>query len=113
MFKRQDDVLKDFKVVEVDEPAKIRMPENEDNGSGQVTSEKGMQVGAATALKGGHEATVDLESKRAATCDVENDLQDGEWNESDDMDEDDDLCTHCGARMPSFAMVAHRRFHQP
>ncbi|KAI6900491.1 DNA/RNA polymerase [Hortaea werneckii] len=113
MFKRQDDVLKDFKVVEVDEPAKIGMPENEDNGSGQVTSEKGMQVGAATALKGDYAATVDLESKRAATWDVENDFQDGEWNESDDMDEDDDVCDHCGARMPSFAMIAHRRFHQP
>ncbi|KAI7541337.1 DNA/RNA polymerase [Hortaea werneckii] len=113
MFKRQDDVLKDFKVVEVDEPAKIGVPENEYDGSWQVTSEKGMQVGASTALKGDCATTIDLESKRAATWDVENDLQDGEWNESDDMDEDDDVCTHCGARMPSFAMIAHRRFHQP
>ncbi|RMZ03826.1 hypothetical protein D0862_05505 [Hortaea werneckii] len=113
MFKRQDDVLKDFKVVEVDEPAKIRVPENEDEGPRKATGENGMRVGDATALKGDFAPTIDLESNRDATWDVENDFQDGEWNENDDMDEDDDVCTHCGARMPSFAMIAHRRFHQP
>lgn len=113
MFKRQDDVLKDFKVVEIDEPAKAGMPENEDDGSGKVTSEDGMLAGAATALNGDNPVTLDLESKPAATWDEENNVQNGEWNGSDDMDEDNDVCTHCGARMPSFAMVAHRRFHQP
>jgi L-ribulose-5-phosphate 3-epimerase UlaE len=37
------------------------------------------------------------------------DTQD-DW-ENEEGDEDGDVCEDCGMRLPSFAMMAHRRFH--
>ncbi|EMC95019.1 hypothetical protein BAUCODRAFT_91554 [Baudoinia panamericana UAMH 10762] len=69
MFKRQDDVLKDFRIVN-DEPLMVDAVE----GSDEMTSE---------------------------------------WDDGDDEHDSLELCRECGARLPGFAMIAHRRFHTP
>ncbi|GAB7322734.1 hypothetical protein MBLNU13_g03625t2 [Cladosporium sp. NU13] len=80
MFKRQEDVLKDFRVMDVDE----------------VAEENVWTAGTEW------------------TDGVEEDKEDAgnhdDW-ENEEGDEDGDVCEDCGMKLPSFAMVAHRRFH--
>ena len=80
MFKRQEDVLKDFRVTDVDE----------------VTEENVWTAGTEW-TDGVEEDEEDAETR-------------DEW-EDEEGDEDGEACEDCGMRLPSFAMVAHRRFH--
>lgn len=78
MFKRQDDVLRDFRVREAsdDEASEAR-----------------------------DDAIVDDKSyDDAIAAEIE-----GTWDDGDE--EDGEQCQDCGMRLPSFAMIAHRRFH--
>lgn len=72
MFKRQEDVLKDFKVTEVSTPTPAAPPS------------------------------------------MHTELRDGGWEEDEDTAADDlSSCPDCDARLPAFAMIAHRRYHKP
>ena len=80
MFKRQEDVLKDFRVTD----------------DGEFAEENVWDAGTEW------------------TEGVEEDREDKETHddwENEEGDEDGDVCEDCGMRLPSFAMVAHRRFH--
>jgi DNA polymerase iota len=81
MFKRQEGVLKEFRVVEQDDAAV------EDTWS--------------TGVEDVHQAVGEDEEEEEAQDD---------WDAEED-DEDGETCEVCGVRLPSFAMVAHRRFH--
>lgn len=87
MFKRQEDVLKDFRVIEHDDT--IAEDDVWDAGTG--------------------EAQEAVEDEAAEDEDEEDEAQD-EWDDEGE-DEDGETCEVCGTRLPSFAMVAHRRFH--
>jgi DNA polymerase iota len=80
MFKRQEDVLKDFRVVE------------EADG---VVEDDAFDAG--------------VEEADQAVREDEEEAQD-DWDAEED-DEDGETCEVCGIKLPSFAMVAHRRFH--
>jgi DNA polymerase iota len=80
MFKRQEDVLKDFRVTEDEEVAK----DNVWNGGAEATE---------------HE---EEDKEETGTRD--------DWD-NEEEEEDGEVCEDCGMRLPSFAMVAHRRFH--
>jgi DNA polymerase iota len=84
MFRRQEDILKDFRVVEEEEAP------------------------AALPLAGG-------QSGHDKAADATNIISDGEdedaWDEADGENDADETCASCGMRMPSFAMLAHLRFH--
>jgi DNA polymerase iota len=83
MFKRQEDVLKDFRVLEQDD----------------------------VAVEGDSwEAGVEDVHQAVGEDEEEEESQD-DWDAGDDDDEDGETCGVCGIRLPSFAMVAHRRFH--
>jgi DNA polymerase iota len=82
MFKRQEDVLKDFRVVEQDDV---------------VVDDDAQSAG----LEDVHQAVGEEEEEEEAQDD---------WDAEED-DEDGETCEVCGVRLPSFAMVAHRRFH--
>lgn len=94
MFKRQDQVLKDFKVTATNSP-----PEE------IVDVAPGVSVG---------------EQRFAASSqvidDAENRSNDGDdditgWEDGDESEETDETCGECGLRLPEFAMGAHKRFH--
>jgi DNA polymerase iota len=80
MFKRQEDVLKDFRVTD----------------DHQIAEEHVWDAGTGLTERG------EEENDGAGTHD--------DW---DNGEEDDygEVCEDCGMRLPSFAMVAHRRFH--
>lgn len=78
MFKRQEDVLKHFRVTEDDDAAFV-------------------------------EHVVDASAEEEKSI-VQSEEAHGDWD-SEGEDEDGETCGYCGMRLPSFAMVAHRRFH--
>jgi DNA polymerase iota len=80
MFKRQEDVLKDFRVTEDAEAAE------------DIVWEAGAEWTK-------HEKE---EKEEPETND--------DWDNGEE-EEDGEVCEDCGMRLPSFAMVAHRRFH--
>lgn len=98
MFRRQEDVLKDFRVVEewtpLPKPEKESkesmtrpIPVLEDNGKSEETPDS---------------VTVGYDDDSGGAV---------EWDDADADDEVLEGCPMCGMRMPEFAMVAHRRFH--
>ncbi len=85
MFKRQDDVLKDFRVVEQTETH---------------TSPSSVEDDIVDT------STIDKAKSEPA--------QDGDgWLDDDDAEADMHFCSACGESIPSFAAVAHQRFHFP
>lgn len=80
MFKRQEDVLKDFRVMEDEEVVEDNVW---DTGTEWTEREK-------------------EDKNETGPAD--------DWDNEED-EEDGDVCDDCGMRLPSFAMVAHRRFH--
>jgi len=95
MLRRQEDVLKDFRVAE---PAALV-----ERGCDDQREEHTVEIGAQSL------------SGRTKGCVDGDDEGDGEaWCVEDGgLDEDCERCEVCGLRMPGFAMVAHRRFHSP
>jgi len=81
MFKRQDDVLKDFRVVDAS-------PEP--------------MLGSSDELVAPEMPGTDAWAK---------DERDDEWVEDGDGDVATEYCDVCHSTVPSFAMVAHQRFH--
>jgi DNA polymerase iota len=89
MFKRQDDVLKDFRVTAV----QTYMSPDADRNVDQTTEVAN---------------TSDLNPREPAEEDEE-----AGWLHEDGNDSATDFCHTCGSSIPSFAMVAHQRFHSP
>lgn len=88
MFKRQDDVLKDFRVTETS-------PEPVDSPDAMVdTVERGPP-----------------EQENGSPM-FEDESDDG-WIEEEGTDHTTEFCYVCHSHIPSFAMVAHQRFHTP
>jgi DNA polymerase iota len=83
MFRRQEDVLKDFRVTESGAPDAV--PYSADQQA--------------------------LDAKAEATNFVLDEEYEDAWDEADTENDSDQACGSCGMRMPSFAMVAHLRFH--
>ncbi len=87
MFKRQENVLKDFRVVEEETETTITP---EPSSGEDVTAENAVELVA-----------------------IEADEDEDGWVDEDGMDAATDYCHICDSAIPSFAMVAHQRFHEP
>ena len=81
MFRRQEDVLRDFRVVD-----------QEDAGTPVEVADDEVSADVEKQVSGGEE-----------------DANGDEWDHGED--EDGEACELCGVRLPGFAMIAHRRFH--
>ena len=89
MFKRQEDVLKDFRVTDLDD----EIAEDDTFGAGAQEAKRER----------------DREEDELEGIQEEQDTHD-DWDNEDEED-DGESCPDCGMRLPSFAMMAHRRFH--
>lgn len=88
MFKRQDDVLKDFRVVESCPDAALMSHEPADD----------------------HQASRPPEDNGGPMA---QDEDEDEWVEDEGTDQLMEYCYVCASHIPSFAMIAHSRFHSP
>ena len=105
MLSRQGYVLKDWKVADVDvapsdDEADKRQIEQDDIG--QTESELSSHFPPGHASLGSEDA---LPSTHGSS------FGDEAWDSEGEENDLGDKCHLCGARMPTFAMVAHERFH--
>jgi DNA polymerase iota len=97
MFRRQEDVLKDFRVVESDTPSP---------GKYETTSARDEHQAATSREAESHNGNSTF------AYSVEQDpLEDAEWDDGIQDEDARECCGVCGMHVPSFAMGAHRRFH--
>ena len=98
MFRRQEDVLKDWKIADVD-----IAPSENGSDDGQIKQDYIDQIERPELAGLGSEDT--LPSTQGSSS------GDEAWDSEGDENNLGDMCQICGAMMPSFAMVAHERFH--
>ncbi|MCJ1392437.1 hypothetical protein MMC18_005304 [Xylographa bjoerkii] len=105
MFRRQDEVLKEWKVQDLDiAPSQHDIDEqhNAEDDLEMMSDDYG-NANQLNARKGSED-----ELFHTQTTAIEDDSQ---WDSGDDELDKGDACKICGATMPSFAMIAHERFH--
>ena len=94
MFKRQEDVLKNFRVIDgspSQHDGSWKAHNRVDDEDGYIQQQRSLE-----------------QRKESSTGDEEEAC----WDDDEALD-DDERCGQCGMKMPAFAMVAHRRFHSP
>lgn len=108
MFKRQEEVLKEWKVEDRDvppDPVPLRQEQSEqDSGVDQQQRQEPSAGPDADELVGGSE---DIITHTQGTAVEET----GGWDDEEDEEDNWERCRECGATMPAFAMAAHERFH--
>ncbi|GIZ40762.1 hypothetical protein CKM354_000408900 [Cercospora kikuchii] len=108
MFKRQDEVLKDFRVTEFSaSPSKPGISIHQE----YMVKEEEKDASLPTenyVFKNGRKSD---EARQTLFDDDDDDDEEAGWVE-DERDKMDELCGECGIRLPTFAMGAHLRFHQ-
>ena len=103
MFRRQDDLLREWKVEDVDiAPSNAfndqRIP---DDGDDRIEDKIAQQDPLEHPPLGSDLRTFTQESLRGKD----------EWDSDEEMQDAGDSCSICGAVMPPYAMLAHERFH--
>lgn len=99
MFKRQDTVLKDWRVEDVDLPPSPKLVATIHRANSPI-QRTDLLVEARSGSEDLHVATQESFTEE-------------EWNDEQDTPEYGYSCPTCGAVMPSFAIVAHQRFVSP
>ena len=96
MFDNQDEVLKQWKVEDIDMPPSQSWEQGPDKSLREAVSD-------VAGLHGSEDDSAESSYSQLAEED---------WSEDERMEVQGETCPSCGAVMPSFAMVAHERFHQ-
>ena len=105
MFKKQDDMLREWKVEDVD-----IAPSDEDEND-QPEGINDLDAGKTVVAQEHTLALPSVGSEDLLNFTQES-LQEGvAWDSDDDMQNLGDSCRICGAVMPPYAMLAHERFH--
>lgn len=106
MFRRQEDVLKEWKVE--DKP----VPPEPQAGHVNVSSTEPAGDGRAAEPSAGREAADHLMVGSEDTLQpTQESVDDLGWEEGDASIDSHEVCNICGAVMPAFALSAHERFH--
>jgi DNA polymerase iota len=104
MFRRQEDVLKEWKVedspVAPDPAPKGESKKEPSNGNHEAEPSAGSE--ASDSIMAGSEDTL---------YPTQESINEHEWEDDADADASREKCSVCGAVMPTFAMDAHERFH--
>lgn len=121
MFKTQESRLKEWQVEDVDDIATTTFGGSggaggDSSGLEQQTLELGDNNNIIIIKKGVEEPTTEEGSPQSECINGQQAgryLDDWSWWDSDESNELEkgEICRLCGARMPSFAMKAHERFH--
>lgn len=105
MLRRQEDVLKDWKIADVDVAPSDDEPDDcsiEQDDIGQFEREIPSQYPPDPAGPGSEDALPSTQG----SC-----FGDEAWDSEGEENDLGERCQKCGATMPSFAMFAHERFH--
>ncbi|CAG8976377.1 hypothetical protein HYALB_00006150 [Hymenoscyphus albidus] len=107
MFRRQETILKEWKIEDRDVPPDPVL--SVENNPGDVANGTSTMVGYEyPTVAEGNSLVVRSEDILPQT---QNSVVSGSWDEDEDGDEDTEMCGVCKASMPVFAMAAHQRYH--
>lgn len=102
MFKRQEEVLKEWRVEDKDVPPdSVPAAESEQSDHAEADPSAGHEV--EDMIMNGSEDGIFPTQNSTDEDDI--------WDDDEGGDEDREKCKECGAVMPAFAMAAHERFH--
>lgn len=105
MLTRQKDVLKDWKIADVDVP-----PSDDEPDDRHMMQDDSRQVESGISSRYPPDR-VGLGSEDALASTQGSSFGDEAWDSEGEENQLGDKCEKCGATMPFFAMVAHERFH--
>lgn len=105
MLRRQEDVLKDWKIADVDVAPSDDEPDDRQVGQDDIGQ---IERGTSSYYPPDH---VGLRSEDTLPSTQGSIFGDEAWDSEGEENDLGDRCHICGAAMPSFAMVAHQRFH--
>lgn len=105
MFRRQGDVLKEWKVDDID----MAPSENESDDQQAEVEDFVDAIGNVANDPSSDYPALGSEDFQSFTQD--SNLSDDGWDSENDMQDPGESCKVCGAVMPPFAMLAHERFH--
>ena len=105
MLRRQGDVLKEWTIADVD----IMPPGNEPSDC-QIEQEGADNIEHGKPNRSRPDYT-GLGSEDALPSTQESSFERETWDSEGEENDLGEMCDECGAMMPSFAMVAHERFH--
>lgn len=97
MFRRQDEVLKDFRVTDTD---------GREGSSNLDADKRDVQE-----VEAEHEESSSLDAGKRDVQEADVEDEESDWDDGEDTEDMNVLCGECGARLPPFAMTAHQRFH--
>jgi DNA polymerase iota len=104
MFKRQEDMLKEWKVEDRDVP-----PDPLPEEGKSLTESPGDDLAEPSA---GDDADLIMDGSEDVLYPTQNTVdENGIWEDEDEEDESLEKCNECGAMLPAFALPAHERFH--
>lgn len=102
MFKRQESVLKEWKVEDRDVP-----PDPTEVDTGHIDDDVPMTAGDdVPVVEGGDAGSEDMLPQ------TQNTVISDPWDDDEGDDENREMCGICKAVMPAFAMAAHQRYHE-
>lgn len=110
MFKKQEDVLRDFRVTDFGDVSSLADEALEDDGRTNGTCEES-EVLDGRQSNGAREEAEAMNDERQIDGTREGFTGDGSDGWDDDDEDDAQRCEVCGMMLPVFATVAHRRFH--
>jgi DNA polymerase iota len=111
MFKRQNDVLKEWKIEDRDIPPE-NSPDHISSGNGNLGS---VSVTPTNVVQVTNPATAETQVNENGSEDMIATQHSIDWEDEVSSDENLDhglRCPTCGVFMPSFAIAAHERFHE-
>lgn len=110
MFKRQDDVLKQWRVEEPSDTVYAAKDEHNQVAMGESEHEELMLPSEVSKLQKGRGGSEDVPTPSQEDNFATHDRWESE--DEDMLDDESYRCEECGAVMPLFAMGAHARWHQ-
>ena len=106
MFKRQEDVLKEWKIEDRDVP-----PDPPQEAVGVSTIEA-PDLNLAEPSAGNKARDYTMAGSEDILYPTQNTIDsNAEWEDDEDEEGNREVCRECGALMPAFALPAHERFH--
>ena len=104
MFDRQDEVLKQWRAHDVDTPPPEHEMQglDEDHAQFPVYDKFKRDPGHGDSTNGSEDLSIFSQDST---------MEDSNWADGDAVTTGGDTCRVCGAVMPTFAMMAHERFH--
>ena len=113
MFKRQDEVLKEWKVEDRDVPPDVPVSDVHEYPHERETDQdlQDQRQASEDLIDDGDDYHLVTAESLSTPDEIDSSASEMDWESEDETSQKGDICSVCGAILPAFAMVAHKQFH--